>query len=54
MRHFDEMLKSQNTAWGIRDLDDVIAIAKIHNLQWRETVSIAVDRELLRSLCKGE
>lgn len=37
---FDEMLKSQNAAWGVRDLDDVIAVTKMHNLQWRETVSM--------------
>lgn len=35
---FDEMLKSQNAAWGVRDLDDVIAVAEKHNLQWRETI----------------
>ena len=37
---FDEMLKSQNPEWGVRDLDDVIATAKMQNLQWRETVSM--------------
>ncbi|MFB2893394.1 DUF938 domain-containing protein [Aerosakkonemataceae cyanobacterium BLCC-F50] len=37
---FDEMLKSQNPEWGVRDLDDVIAAAKMQNLQWRETVSM--------------
>lgn len=35
---FDEMLKSQNAAWGVRDLDDVIAVAEKHNLQLRETI----------------
>jgi hypothetical protein len=35
---FDEMLKSQNSAWGVRDLDDVIAVAKMQNLQWQETI----------------
>lgn len=35
---FDEMLKSQNAEWGVRDLDDVIAVAEKHNLQWRETI----------------
>lgn len=37
---FDEMLKSQNSEWGVRNLDDVIAVAKMQNLQWRETISM--------------
>lgn len=37
---FDEMLNSHNAEWGVRNLDDVIAAAKIQNLQWRETVSM--------------
>ncbi|MGA9383232.1 MAG: DUF938 domain-containing protein [Phormidium sp.] len=37
---FDEMLKSQNAEWGVRDLDDVIAAAKMQNLQWRETIQM--------------
>lgn len=37
---FDEMLKSQNPAWGVRDLEEVMAVAKMQNLQWRETISM--------------
>ena len=37
---FDEMLKSQNPEWGVRDLDDVIAAAKRQNLQWQETIQM--------------
>lgn len=37
---FDEMLKSQNPEWGVRDLEEVIAVAKMQNLHWRETVSM--------------
>jgi hypothetical protein len=37
---FDEWLKSQNPEWGVRDLEEVIAVAKMQNLHWRETVSM--------------
>jgi len=35
---FDERLRAQNPAWGIRDLDDVVALAKRHGLALAETV----------------
>jgi SAM-dependent methyltransferase len=35
---FDADLRSRNSDWGIRDLDDVTALAKRHGLVPRETV----------------
>jgi SAM-dependent methyltransferase len=35
---FDRQLRSQNEAWGIRDLGDVTALAKGHGLALAETV----------------
>jgi hypothetical protein len=29
---FDESLRAQNPEWGVRDLDDVVAVAQAHNL----------------------
>lgn len=37
---FDEMLKSQNPAWGIRDLDEVITLAKKHQLILKEVIDM--------------
>ncbi|TVQ42936.1 MAG: DUF938 domain-containing protein [Gloeocapsa sp. DLM2.Bin57] len=37
---FDEMLKSQNPAWGIRDLDEVIIVARQHHLRLKETINM--------------
>jgi SAM-dependent methyltransferase len=37
---FDTYLRSQNAAWGIRDLDDVTALAKHHNFALVETVQM--------------
>ena len=37
---FDEMLKSQNPAWGIRDLDEVIIVARQHHLILKETINM--------------
>lgn len=35
---FDERLRAQNPAWGIRDLDDVTALAARHGFALAETV----------------
>jgi SAM-dependent methyltransferase len=35
---FDERLRAQNPAWGIRDLDDVTALAAQHGFALAETV----------------
>jgi SAM-dependent methyltransferase len=35
---FDEQLRAQNPAWGIRDLDDVTALAEQHGFALAETV----------------
>ncbi|HZC55547.1 MAG TPA: DUF938 domain-containing protein [Xanthobacteraceae bacterium] len=35
---FDADLRARNAAWGIRDLDDVMALAKRHNFALAETV----------------
>lgn len=37
---FDEMLQSQNPEWGVRNLDDVIAVAKEKKLRCREIVQM--------------
>jgi SAM-dependent methyltransferase len=37
---FDADLRSRNSDWGIRDLDDVTALAKRHGLVPRETVAM--------------
>jgi len=37
---FDEMLKSQNRTWGIRDLDEVVDVAKQHQLILKETINM--------------
>jgi Protein of unknown function (DUF938) len=33
---FDESLQSQNPAWGIRDLEEIIAVAHSHNLELQQ------------------
>jgi hypothetical protein len=35
---FDQMLQSQNPQWGIRDLDEVVAVAQKHQLTLIETI----------------
>src|SRR5271165_2010537 len=37
---FDADLRSRNSEWGIRDLDDVAVLAKHHGLVLRETVTM--------------
>lgn len=37
---FDQSLRSQNPAWGIRDLDDVLAVARAANLTLVKTVAM--------------
>ena len=37
---FDESLRSQNPAWGVRNLEDVVAVAKQHHLTLQETVAM--------------
>ncbi len=37
---FDTYLRNQNAAWGIRDLDEVTALAKRHNFALVETVQM--------------
>jgi hypothetical protein len=37
---FDERLRAQNPAWGIRDLDDVTALAARFGFALAETVSM--------------
>jgi SAM-dependent methyltransferase len=39
-QEFDAYLRSQNAAWGIRDLDEVTALAERHNFTLTETVSM--------------
>ncbi|ELR97655.1 DUF938 domain-containing protein [Gloeocapsa sp. PCC 73106] len=37
---FDEMLQSQNPDWGVRDLDQVVAVAKQHQLNLLEAIAM--------------
>ena len=37
---FDETLRSQDPEWGVRDLEEVVALAETHNLKLLETVSM--------------
>jgi hypothetical protein len=37
---FDEMLRSQNPDWGVRNLEDVIEVAANHQLHWRNTIAM--------------
>ena len=39
-QEFDGYLRGQNPAWGIRDLDEVTALAKRHNFGLVETVAM--------------
>jgi SAM-dependent methyltransferase len=39
-QEFDAYLRNQNAAWGIRDLDEVTALAKNHNFALVETVEM--------------
>ena len=39
-QEFDGYLRNQNPAWGIRDLDEVTALAQRHNLTLVETVKM--------------
>jgi SAM-dependent methyltransferase len=39
-QEFDAYLRRQNAAWGIRDLDEVTALAERHNFTLTETVSM--------------
>ncbi len=37
---FDASLRSQNPAWGVRNLDDVVALAAQHHLQFSEAIAM--------------
>jgi hypothetical protein len=39
-QEFDANLRSRNSAWGIRDLDEVTALARSHNFTLVETVAM--------------
>lgn len=35
---FDQSLRRQNSDWGVRDLEEVVAAAAVQSLIWRETI----------------
>ena len=37
---FDQSLRAQNPEWGVRDLDDVVAVAQAHNLSLVKTYTM--------------
>jgi hypothetical protein len=37
---FDERLRSENAQWGVRDLDDMVAAAALHELAFAEAVAM--------------
>jgi SAM-dependent methyltransferase len=37
---FDDMLRSRNPEWGVRDLEEVIAVAEKHHLTWHRTIEM--------------
>jgi Protein of unknown function (DUF938) len=37
---FDDMLRSRNPEWGVRDLEAVIAVAEKHHLHWYKTIEM--------------
>jgi Protein of unknown function (DUF938) len=37
---FDEMLKARDPNWGVRHLEDVVAAAAHHGLQWQEVIAM--------------
>ena len=37
---FDKSLQSQNTEWGVRNLDDMIELAQTHNFRVAETIKM--------------
>jgi len=37
---FDQFLRSQNSQWGVRDLDEVVAVAKSNNLELQATFAM--------------
>jgi hypothetical protein len=37
---FDADLRRQNPQWGVRDLDDVVALARTHSLEQSEVVAM--------------
>jgi hypothetical protein len=44
---FDEGLRAQNPAWGVRDLEDVIARAARHGLRHEETIAMPANNQSL-------
>ena len=40
---FDEDLRRRNREWGVRDLDEVVAVAREHSLELAEVVAMPAD-----------
>lgn len=46
-RNFDLMLRQQNQAWGVRDLNDVAALGARHGLRLQRVVEMPVNNHLV-------
>ena len=44
---FDERLRSQNTAWGVRDATELTALAAKHGLSFQERVPMPANNYVL-------
>ncbi len=51
---FDDALRAQDPAWGVRDLEDVVALAARHGLVHRETVAMPANNLTVVFARKGD
>jgi len=51
---FDASLRAQNPAWGVRDLEDVVALAQRHHLHLERRVAMPANNLSLVFRLRGE